>query len=320
MELEGKMRKRVTDCQKAEGNEGGHLARAFLLVGSDQYHTRSRGSPPPPLSNTKGKLKAILDDLSGIQKENVENAETSDGRSTLALNDLVLRLEQKILELQGELEKVRNLANFVIVTFPDESVTVTCNEATQHENSDSDEEDEILGEVVREVENFENKPKSNLDETEAINLGDTKTVKETRISIYLSPTEKEEYIRFLKEYEEIFAWSYDDMTGLSMSIVAHKLPTNLMCPLVKQKLQKFKPDISLKIKEEVTKQIKAKVLRVMEYPTWLANIVSVPKKNGKVIVCVNYQDLIRASPKDDFPLPNIHILIDNCAKHKLQSL
>ncbi|XP_070015637.1 uncharacterized protein [Nicotiana sylvestris] len=169
-----------------------------------------------------------------------------------------------------------------IITFPDESVTVTCNEVTQHENSGLDEEDEIPEEIVREVENFENKPKSNLDETEAVNLGDTKTIKETRISIHLSPIEKEEYIRFLKEYEDIFAWPYDDMTGLSTSIVAHKLPINPMCSPDKQKLRKFKPAMSLKIKEEVTKQIKAKVLRVVEYLTWLANIVPVPKKDGKV--------------------------------------
>ncbi|XP_070055282.1 uncharacterized protein [Nicotiana tomentosiformis] len=114
--------------------------------------------------------------------------------------------------------------------------------------------------VPGEVEDFENKPKSNLEETEAVNLGDSKTVKETRISIHLSPSEKEEYIIFLKEYEDIFAWSYDDMTGLSTSIVAQKLPTNHMCPPVKQKLRKFKPDMSLKIKKEVTKKINAKVL------------------------------------------------------------
>ncbi|XP_070002734.1 uncharacterized protein [Nicotiana sylvestris] len=71
------------------------------------------------------------------------------------------------------------------------------------------------------------------------------------------------------------------MTGLSTSIVAHKLPANPMCPPVMQKIRKFKPDMSLKIKEEVTKQIKAKVLRVVEYPTWLANIMPVPKKDGK---------------------------------------
>jgi len=32
MELEGKIRKRATDCQNAEGNKGGNLARAFLLL------------------------------------------------------------------------------------------------------------------------------------------------------------------------------------------------------------------------------------------------------------------------------------------------
>ncbi|XP_060179912.1 uncharacterized protein LOC132609777 [Lycium barbarum] len=41
--------------------------------------------------------------------------------------------------------------------------------------------------------------------------------------------------------------------------------------------------------------------------------------DGKVRVCVDYRDLNKASPKDDFPLPNIHMLIDNCAKHELQS-
>jgi len=32
MEVEGNMRKRISDCQKAKGNEGGHLARAYLLL------------------------------------------------------------------------------------------------------------------------------------------------------------------------------------------------------------------------------------------------------------------------------------------------
>ncbi|XP_070008513.1 uncharacterized protein [Nicotiana sylvestris] len=40
--------------------------------------------------------------------------------------------------------------------------------------------------------------------------------------------------------------------------------------------------MSLKIKDEVTKQIKAKVLWVVEHPTWLANIIPIPKKDGKV--------------------------------------
>ncbi|XP_055822105.1 uncharacterized protein LOC129890610 [Solanum dulcamara] len=47
--------------------------------------------------------------------------------------------------------------------------------------------------------------------------------------------------------------------------------------------------------------------------------VSVPKKDGKIRICIDYRDLNKPSPKDNFPLPNIHILIDNCAKHEMQS-
>ncbi|XP_070002060.1 uncharacterized protein [Nicotiana sylvestris] len=169
----------------------------------------------------------------------------------------------------------------ITVTHLDEPMTMTCNETMQQMDIDS-KEDDIPEEIVKEVGNFENRPKSNLDETEIINLGDEENVKETQINVHLSSSEKREYTEFLREYEDKFAWSYDDMTGLSTSIVAHKLPTNPTCPPVKLKLRMFKPDMSLKIKEELTKHVKAKVLRVVEYPTWLANIVPMPKKDGKI--------------------------------------
>jgi len=77
--------------------------------------------------------------------------------------------------------------------------------------------------------------------------------------------------------------------------------------------------LSLRIKEEVTKQIQAKVVEVTKYPTWLANIVPVPMKYGKIRICADYRDLNKESPKDNFPLPNIHILIENYANHEMQS-
>ena len=45
----------------------------------------------------------------------------------------------------------------------------------------------------------------------------------------------------------------------------------------------------------------------------------VPKKDGKVRICVDYRDLNRASPKDNFPLPHIDTLVDSTAKHSLFS-
>ena len=36
-------------------------------------------------------------------------------------------------------------------------------------------------------------------------------------------------------------------------------------------------------------------------------------------MCVDYRDLNRASPKDDFSLPHINVLVDNIAQHKVLS-
>ncbi|XP_070003473.1 uncharacterized protein [Nicotiana sylvestris] len=142
--------------------------------------------------------------------------------------------------------------------------------------------DEAFEEINRELSQFEEKYKPNLNDTEAVNLGDADDVKETKISIHIEPNIREELIKTLLEFKDIFAWSYDDMPGLSTDLVVHKLPIDPACPPVKQKLRRFKTDMSLKIKEEVTKQLNAKVIWVTRYPDWLANVVLVPKKDGKI--------------------------------------
>ena len=81
----------------------------------------------------------------------------------------------------------------------------------------------------------------------------------------------------------------------------------------------MKPKWTLMIKEEVKKQYNAGFLRVVNYPKWLANMVSVPKNDGKVRMCVDFRDLNKANLKDDFPMPHIDILVDNTAGHALLS-
>ena len=58
---------------------------------------------------------------------------------------------------------------------------------------------------------------------------------------------------------------------------------------------------------------------MVEYPEWLANVVPIPKKDVKVRVYVDFRDLSKASPKDDFPLPHIDMLVDNTVGHSMSS-
>ena len=51
----------------------------------------------------------------------------------------------------------------------------------------------------------------------------------------MSPTIKEKLIDLLREYSDVFAWSYQDMLGLDTDIVVHRLPLREKCASVKQK-------------------------------------------------------------------------------------
>ncbi|KAA3488035.1 reverse transcriptase [Gossypium australe] len=102
-------------------------------------------------------------------------------------------------------------------------------------------------------------------------------------------------------------------------IVVHQLPIREECKPVQQKLQRMRPDVLLKIKEDVKKQFDSGLLQVVKYSEWVANIVSVPKKDEKVRMCVDYRDLNKVSSKDNFPLPHIDTLVDNMAGYSLFS-
>ncbi|RDX93153.1 hypothetical protein CR513_24628, partial [Mucuna pruriens] len=174
-------------------------------------------------------------------------------------------------------------------------------------------EEEALRELERLLEQKRPKLQSGTEELEIINLGKGKETKEIRISKLILPDFKQRLTELLREYEDIFAWSYRDMPGLDTAIVEHKLPLIPNAISIGKQLRRMKLEVALKIKEEVEKQWKVGFLAMAEYPQWVANIVPVPKKDGKVRMCVDYRDLNRASPKDNFSLPHIDQLVDNTA-------
>ena len=124
-------------------------------------------------------------------------------------------------------------------------------------------------------------------------------------------------IQFLKENLDVFAWSHEDMPGIAPEITQHKLNVNPDRKPVQQRRRVFALEWDQAVTDEVTKLLAAGFIREVHYPKWLANVVLVKKANGKWRMCVDFTDLNKACPKDNFSLPRIDQLVDSTAGHKL---
>jgi hypothetical protein len=57
----------------------------------------------------------------------------------------------------------------------------------------------------------------------------------------------------------------------------------------------------------------------VQHLDWIANLVLVPKTNGKWRMCVDYTTLNKAAPKDQLPLPHINQVVHLTARSELLS-
>ena len=71
------------------------------------------------------------------------------------------------------------------------------------------------------------------------------------------------------------------MKGIDPSITSHKLNVLPTTRPIWQRVRRFHPDRQEIIRNEVDKLLEAGFIREVDYPDWLANVVVVPKKEGK---------------------------------------
>ncbi|KAH9303528.1 hypothetical protein KI387_043890 [Taxus chinensis] len=130
---------------------------------------------------------------------------------------------------------------------------------------------------------FEEGNASLIEETIDVNIGTEDEPRILKLRSLLTPEEVEIHTQVLKEHQKAFAFNYKEMTG-------------------------------------VTPHIAVGFIKSVDYSQWVSNIVPVLKKNGKIRICIDFRDINKACPKDDFPLPSINVIVDATAGFELLSL
>ena len=138
---------------------------------------------------------------------------------------------------------------------------------------------------------------------EEINVGTFEVPRRLSIAKNLTPPERVAMIDLLQEYNDVFAWSHEDMKGLEPKFYQHKINLGNDVKLVQQRCYRMNPNYIARVKQEIYKLLKDGFIRPVNQATCLSPIVVVPKKNGKIRVCVDYRKVNAVTIIDAFPLP-----------------
>ena len=112
-----------------------------------------------------------------------------------------------------------------------------------------------------------------VEKLEEITLDSSDPDRTTRIGTLANPKIRQELITFLRGIRDVFTWSYEDMPGIDLSVMVHRLNVSPDFPSIRQKKRVFAPERDQAIAEEVRKLQEANFIREVYYPDWLANVV-----------------------------------------------
>ena len=93
--------------------------------------------------------------------------------------------------------------------------------------------------------------------------------------------EKERLLEFLRANVDMFAWNPYEAPGVDPNFICHQLNMNPFVIPKRQLPRRPSKEHVEAVKSEVAKLKRARAIKEVFYPQWLANMVVVKKKTGK---------------------------------------
>ncbi|KAL3675122.1 hypothetical protein R1sor_025070 [Riccia sorocarpa] len=142
----------------------------------------------------------------------------------------------------------------------------------------------------------------NPDDCIDVRIDDQKALK---ISRDVSQEELTLFGELFLEYQDVFAWSLENMSGIPKENGEHRIDVVDGATPVRQRQYRMNPKYSLMVKDEIDKYLKADIIYLVLSSEWVSPIVIVPKKNGKIRVCQDFKKLNAVTKKDHHPFRSL---------------
>jgi hypothetical protein len=146
---------------------------------------------------------------------------------------------------------------------------------------------------------------------------DPKTIK---LSKTLNPKIKQSYINLMKEFPDVFSWSYEDLKVYDTKVIQHVITIKDDHKHFKKNLRRINPFLLPLIENEVRKLFDAKIIVSLRFSKWVSNLVPVRKKSGEIRLCVDFWNLNGVSLKENYPLPKMDYILQKVVGSKKISI
>ena len=100
----------------------------------------------------------------------------------------------------------------------------------------------------------------------------------------------------------------------------HVIPIKEGANPVQHKLTKMHPSLEPTVKAELNKLLATRIIFPVRHMQWVSNLVPIRKKNSDIRLCVDFQNLNRASKKDGYPVPSMEETLQQVSGSKMFSL
>jgi hypothetical protein len=162
--------------------------------------------------------------------------------------------------------------------------------------------------------------KRKVSETISLNIRTPESPKNVKIDAQCSDEEKMKFAKLLGEFQDVFAWSYEDLHGFDPGLIQHAIPIKEGIKLVRKKQGPINPALEATIRRELEKILKAGIIFLVKYPEWVSKLVLVQKVTDHIIVSVDFHTFNQTITKDHFPLPNMEMILQQVARSQMMPL
>eukprot|EP00253_Pinus_taeda_P021010 PITA_21010 len=101
------------------------------------------------------------------------------------------------------------------------------------------------------------------------NIGTAEQPKMIKFSKNMPPDQKPKYVDLFKEFQDVFAWSYEDLKSYDTSVIQHTIPLKPNQKRFKQKLRRINPMLLPLIEKEIKRMFEVGTIAPIRFSEWI---------------------------------------------------